>query len=118
MSLIRTNGSNVRVTVVIRTMGRNPRNQPEAVEVGRVPCSGRIAPSTDMDVERYAGSGEAVMELVRFITPAFPGDDMSQVITPDGRVWEVQGVVDRIRSSRATSRDIVVLSAKAQTRRW
>lgn len=118
MSLIKTNGANQRVTVVLRTMGKNARNQPEPVEVGRVPCVGRVSQSTDQDVERYAGSGAAVMDLIRFITTSFPGDDISQVITEDGRVWEVQGAVDRHRSSRMTRRDVVILGAKYQTRRW
>lgn len=118
MSLIRANGANTRVTVVLRTMGKNARNQPELVEIGRVPCAGRLATSTDQDVERYGGTGTAVMDLRRFITASFPGDDTSQVITEDGRVWEVQGAVDRHRGSRATSRDVVILGAKTQTRRW
>lgn len=118
MSLIRTNGANERVTVVLRTMGKNQRGQPEPVEVGRVPCAGRFALSTDQDVERYGGSGSAVMDLRRFITAQFPGDDLSQVITGDGRVWEVEGAVDRHRPSPMTRRDIVILSAKTQIRRW
>lgn len=118
MSLIKNNGANQRVTVVLRTMGRNSRNQPEPVEVGRVPCAGRVSQSTDQDIERYAGSGSAVMDLCRFITTEFPGDDISQVITEDGRIWEVQGTVDRHRSSRMTRRDVVILGAKAQVRRW
>lgn len=118
MSLIRTNGANRRVTVILRTMGEDQRRQPVPVEVARVPCAGRWVAATDGDVERYGESGGAVMDLARFITGSFPGDDLSQVLTEDGRVWEVQGGVTRHNPSRMTRRDTVVLSAKAQTRRW
>lgn len=118
MSLIRNHGAKVRVTVVLRAQGRNSRGQPEPVEVGRVPCAGQWSPSTEADVERYMESGSAVSEFRRFTTREFPGDDLSQVITPDGRVWEVVGTPRRYRSSRNTARDIVMLSAKSQSRRW
>lgn len=117
MSLIRRNGANVRVTVVLRSMGKNARGQSVPVEKGRVVCVGRLSPSTEADVERYASSGSAVAEYTRFTTAAFPGDDLSQVVTGDGRVWEVVGAPRRYSPSRATTRDIVMLSAKTQKRR-
>lgn len=117
MSLIRTNGANVRVTVVLRSMRKNARGQLVPVETGRVECAGRLSPATEADVERYASSGPAVEERTRFTTCSFPGDALSQVVTGDGRVWEVVGAPRRYAPSRATTRDIVMLSAKTQKRR-
>lgn len=118
MSLINNQGANETVTVVLRAIVTNEHREREAVEVGRVLWSGRISPSTMEDVERYAGSGAAVLDLIRFTCQDFPGDDLSQVITSDGRVWDVVAAPQRYRSSPRVTRDIVRLSAQTQTRKW
>ena len=116
MSLIDNHGANTRVAVILRKMGKDARERPVPVEVGRVTCFGRLEPSTSQDVERYAGTGTAVAESMRFTTSVFPGDDLSQVVTEDGTVWEVMGEVSRHRASRRTSRDRVMLTATSQVR--
>lgn len=118
MSLLSPHVHNDTVTVVLRTMGLDSRNSRVPVEVGQVLATGQFQPATQEDVERYAGTGTSVLDMARFITPEFPGDDISQVITADGRVWDVVGAPARYRSSRRTSRDIVRLSAATPERRW
>lgn len=118
MSLISAAGSTDTVTVILRTMGTDSRNARVPVEVGRVLCTGRVQPTTATDVERYMNTGTSVVDMSRFITPEFPGDDLSQVITADGVVHDVVGRVQRRRSSRMTSHDVVILSATVQKRRW
>lgn len=118
MSLIRHNMATDTVTVILRAPGKDSRNSRVPVEVGRVLCSGRLQPTTAVDVERYMNTGTAVAEMTRFITAEFPGDDLSQVITPDGVTHDVVGRPQRRRGSRRTSHDIVILSATAQPSRW
>lgn len=118
MSLISSQGATDTVTVILRTMGKDSRGALVPVEVGRVLCSGRVSPTTSGDVERYLNTGTSVSDMSRFTTPEFPGDDISQVITPDGVTHDVVGRPQRMRSSSMTSRDIVILSAQSQTRNW
>lgn len=118
MSLIRHTKATDTVTVILRAPGKDTRNSRVPVEVGRALCSGRLQPTTATDVERYMGTGTAVAEMTRFITAEFPGDGLSQVITPDGVVHDVVGRPQRHRPSPRTSRDIVILSATKQTSRW
>lgn len=118
MSLISAQGATDTVTVILRTMGRDSRNARVPVEVGRVLCSGRLQVSTASDVERYSSTGVAVSDTSRFTTPEFPGDDISQVITPDGVTHDVVGRPQRRRASRMTTHDIVLLTAQAQRRDW
>lgn len=118
VGLLDSTGHNDTVTVVLRTMGKDSRGARVPVEVGRVLHTGMIQHSTQADVERYAQTGAAVLDMKRFICRDFPGDDISQVITNDGRVWDIAGSVQRHRNSRCTSRDIVMLSAHTPERRW
>lgn len=118
MGLLDSTGHNATVTVVLRTMGKDSRGARVPVEIGRVLQTGQLQHSTQADVERYAQTGVAVQDMKRFICREFPGDDISQVITDDGRVWDVSGSVQRHRNSRRTSRDIVMLSAHVPERRW
>lgn len=118
MSLLSPHVHHDTVTVVLRTMGLDSRNSRVPVEIGQVLATGQLQPATQEDVERYGGTGTSVLDMARFITPEFPGDDISQVITADGRVWDVVGAPTRYRSSRRTSRDVVRLSAPTQKRRW
>lgn len=117
MSLIDNHGANTRVAVILRRMAKDERGRMVPEEVGRITSFGRVSPSTDQDVERYAGTGVAVSELVRYTTSSFPGDDLSQVLTEDGRLWDVVGTVTRYKSSRRTARDVVMLSAASQVRK-
>lgn len=117
MSLL-TGGSTHRVLVVLYRSVVNERGKTDKAEVGRVLVDGRLQPSTQADVERYGGAGMAVHDAMRFICKRFPGDDLSEVIGPDGVVYEVAARPKRHRSSRATSRDVVMLHAKMQPRRW
>lgn len=107
-----------RVTVVLFRSRIDPRGKMSREEVGRVLVDGRLQPSTQEDVERYAGSGKAVHDAMRFICKRFPGDDQSQVLDEQGILYEVIGRPKRHRSSRMTSRDVVLLAAKSQPRRW
>lgn len=116
MSLLSPQGYTDTVTVILRTTGVDRRGAQVPVELGRVLCSGRLEPSTQGDVERYAGTGVAVQDVKRFITRSFPGDDLAQVVTGDGTTYDVLGAPRRHRSSRRTTRDIVLLSATAQVR--
>lgn len=120
MSLISNHGANVSVTVILNESVRDGRGAVTTNEIGRVVSRGRLNPSTSSDMERVANTGIAASELQRFITAEFPGDDLSQVLLSDGSVWDVVGVVQRYRSSRRTSRDIVLLTATSQKgrRRW
>lgn len=118
MGLLDSSGHNHTVTVVLRTMGKDSRGARVPVEVGRVLQTGQLQHSTQADVERYAQTGTAVQDMQRFICREFPGDDISQVVTSDGRVWDVVGSVQRHRNSRRTSRDVVLLSAHNTERRW
>ena len=118
MSLLSSSNHNDTVTVVIRTMSQDSRGARVPTEVGRVLCTGMLHNSTTADIERYAGTGVAVQDMKRFVTREFPGDDISQVVTADGVTWDVVGSVKRFRNSRMTSRDVVLLSAVSQKRRW
>ena len=111
-------GATHRVTVVLYRVVINERGKTDKEEVGRVLVAGRLQPSTQADVERYGGSGVAVHDAMRFICKRFPGDDLSEVIDADGVVYDVAARPKRHRSSRATSRDVVMLHAKMQRRRW
>lgn len=111
-------GATHRVLVVLYKSIINERGKTDKQEVGRVLVAGRLQPSTQADVERYGGAGVAVHDAMRFICKRFPGDDLSEVIGPDGVVYEVAARPKRHRSSRATSRDVVMLHAKMQRRRW
>lgn len=118
MSLLTGHGTTHTVTVVIYRAVVNERGKVDKAEVGRVLVTGRLQPSTQADVERYAGAGKAVYDTMRFICKQFPGDDLSEVIDADGITYEVLARPKRHRSSRATSRDVVLLSAKSQRRAW
>lgn len=118
MSLLQGHGTTHTVTVVLYRAVVNERGKADKAEVGRVLATGRLQPSTQADVERYAGAGNAVYDTMRFICKQFPGDDLSEVISAEGTVYDVLARPKRHRSSRATARDVVVLSAKSQRRVW
>lgn len=118
MSLLQGHGTTHTVTVVLYRAVVNERGKADKVEVGRVLATGRLQPSTQADVERYAGAGNAVYDTMRFICKQFPGDDLSEVISAEGTVYDVLARPKRHRSSRATARDVVLLSAKSQRRVW
>lgn len=118
MSLLQGYGTTHTVTVVLYRAVVNERGKADKAEVGRVLATGRLQPSTQADVERYAGAGNAVYDTMRFICKQFPGDDLSEVIDAEGTVYDVLARPKRHRSSRATARDVVVLSAKSQRRVW
>lgn len=118
MSLLQGHGTTHTVTVVLYRSIVNERGKADKAEVGRVLATGRLQPSTQADVERYAGAGKAVYDTMRFICKKFPGDDLSEVVDAEGTVYEVVARPKRHRSSRATSRDVVLLSAKSQRRAW
>ena len=111
-------GATHRVTVVLYRAVINERGKTDKEEVGRVLVAGRLQPSTQADVDRYGGAGVAVHDAMRFICKRFPGDDLSEVIDDNGVVYDVAARPKRHRSSRATSRDVVMLHAKMQRRRW
>lgn len=118
MSLLQGHGTTHTVTVVLYRAVVNERGKADKAEVGRVLATGRLQPSTQADVERYAGAGSAVYDTMRFICKQFPGDDLSEVISAEGTVYDVLARPKRHRSSRATARDVVLLSAKSQRRVW
>ncbi len=118
MSLLQGHGTTHTVTVVLYRAVVNERGKADKAEVGRVLATGRLQPSTQADVERYAGAGNAVYDTMRFICKQFPGDDLSEVISAEGTVYDVLARPKRHRSSRATARDVVLLSAKSQRRVW
>lgn len=118
MSLLQGHGTTHTVTVVLYRAVVNERGKADKAEVGRVLATGRLQPSTQADVERYAGAGSAVYDTMRFICKQFPGDDLSEVIDAEGTIYEVLARPKRHRSSRATARDVVLLSAKSQRRVW
>ena len=118
MSLLQGHGTTHTVTVVLYRAVVNELGKADKAEVGRVLATGRLQPSTQADVERYAGAGNAVYDTMRFICKQFPGDDLSEVIDAEGTVYDVLARPKRHRSSRATARDVVVLSAKSQRRVW
>ena len=118
MSLLSARGGTHTVTVVLYTATTNDRGKVEKVEVGRVLVAGRLQPSTQADVERYAGAGAAVYDTMRFICKSFPGDDISEVVDANGTVYSVVARPRRHRSSRKTARDVVLLSARSQKRAW
>lgn len=117
MSLLDRAGATHTVTVVLRRPTTNERGKTEYAEVGRVLCDGALQPSTQADVERYDGSGMAVQDTMRFIARNFPGDDVS-LVEHEGITYRVIGAPRRYRSSPRTARDIVLLSAETQPRRW
>ena len=117
MSLL-TGGATHVVTVVLYRATTNERGKADKTEVGHVLVTGRLQPATQTDVERYAGAGAGVYDTMRFISKRFPGDDLSEVIDSNGVRYTVLARPRTHRSSRATSRDVVILSAKAQARRW
>ncbi|RAV34253.1 hypothetical protein [Corynebacterium heidelbergense] len=99
-----------RVVVVLREMRPGKRGVDVPTEIGRVSCLGRMQESTSTDVQAYAAAGETgVLNLKRFYTRVFPGDDLSQVIDADGVLWNVVGEPKRHRGSRGTARDVVAL---------
>ena len=118
MSLLQGHGTTHTVTVVLYRAVVNERGKADKAEVGRVLATGRLQPSTQADVERYAGAGNAVYDTMRFICKQFPGDDLSEVISAEGTVYDVLARPKRHRSSRATDRDVVLLSAKSKRRVW
>lgn len=118
MSLLTGHGTTHTVTVVLYRGVVNERGKADKAEVGRVLVNGRLQPSTQADVERYAGAGKAVYDTMRFICKQFPGDDLSEVIDDRGVTYEVVARPKRHRASRATRRDVVLLSAKSQRRVW
>lgn len=118
VSLLSKRGGTHTVTVILYRAVVDDRGKTTKAEVGRVLATGRLQPSTSADVERYASAGVAVYETMRFICKNYPGDDLSEVIDAEGVRYEVVGAPRRHRSSRATHRDIVLLSAKTQKRKW
>lgn len=117
VSLLASSNHKDTVVVILRTMGKDSRGAMVPTELARVICTGSLHEATQADVERYAGSGVAVYDLKRFVTYDFPGDDISQVEV-DGVVYDVVGAPKRYRNSRMTARDVVLLSATKQVRRW
>lgn len=117
MSLLDSKATD-RVTIVLYRVVTNERGKADTVEVGRVIGVGRLQPATQAEVDRYAGTGASIYDTKRFSTKRFAGDDLSEVIDADGVTYTVVARPRVHRSSRATSRDIVILSAKKQKRVW
>lgn len=108
--MLRSTAMKDKVTVVLREMRENDRGRKEPVETGMVDCWGRMQQSTTDDITAYASAGEAgVLNLKRFFTRSFPGDDLSLVIDGEGIVHQVVGEPKRHRGSRRTARDVVAL---------
>lgn len=118
MSILSTSINSDTVTVILRTTRKDSRGSLETVELGRVTHTGSVHQATDTDVERYGGTGDSILAMKRFVTYEFPGDDLSQVILPDGITYDVAGSPTRYRNSRMTSRDVVVLRAQKVKRVW
>lgn len=116
MSLIKGTTTDNAV-VIIRTIGEDERGDRVPIEVSRVIVPGRLSPSTNEDIERVGGTGDALLQLMRFTCYEFPGDDLS-LVEVGGTTYEVKGGVQRYRSSRRTARDVVMLVAKSQNRLW
>lgn len=115
MSLLSSQGANTRLTVILRRMTVDAGRRQVPEEYGRVVVVGRMQPLSSSDIERLAGTGEAVAETMRFSTAAFPGDHLSLV--DDGtQTWRVVGAPRRRRGSRRTARDVVYLTAEHQPR--
>ena len=106
------------VTVILNRATVDSRGRASTEEVGRVLATGRLQPIGQSDIDRYAGSGVAVQDTVRFSTSNFPGDDISEVIDRHGVTYAVVGAPRRERSSRRTQRDVVLLRAKTLKRKW
>lgn len=118
MGLLASSTHTDTVTVILRAITTDERGDRVPQEVGRVLCTGMVHVSTQADIERYAGTGVGVQDMRRFVTYDFPGDDLSQVILADGVTYDVVGAPRRYRQSRGTARDVVMLSATRQARRW
>lgn len=106
------------VTVILYRATVDSRGKSSTEEVGRVLATGRLQPASQSDITRYADSGKAVQEMMRFSTADFPGDDLSEVIDRNGITYAVTATPRRTRSSRATQRDVVMLQAKTLRRKW
>lgn len=106
------------VTVILYQSVVDSRGKDSKQEIGRVLAYGRLQPASQSDIDRYADSGKAVQEMMRFSTAKFPGDDISEVIDQYGTTYAVVGTPRRPRSSRSTRRDVVMLQAKTLKRKW
>lgn len=113
MSLLASQSATHTVEVVLRTRTLDSRQRPVYVETDRVTVHGRMTPAGAGDATRLGGV--SVAETVKLITGPgmYPGDAFSQVIY-DGVVYDTIGTPARQRSSRMTSYDSVLLSAKSQ----
>lgn len=115
MSLLASQGANARVTVILRRMTVDAGRRQVPEEYGRVLAVGRMQPLSSSDIERLAGTGEAVAETMRFSTAVFPGDHLS-LVDDGSQTWRVVGTPRRRRGSRRTARDVVYLNAEHQPR--
>lgn len=96
------------VEVILRENFRGERGRLVPREVGRVKVVGRIQESTTDDIAALAAAGEQqVLHIKRFICARFPGDDLSQIVDSNGRLWNVVGEPKRHIGSRRTARDEV-----------
>ncbi|QGJ94141.1 head-to-tail stopper [Corynebacterium phage EmiRose] len=117
MSLISHPQNAVPVIVILRKNQHRQDGSLETVEVGRVVCTGTFHEAGESDITRYESTGQAVSELQRFVTKSFPGDDLSQVLC-NGVTYDVVATPRRYRNSRMTKRDVVMLTAQTQVRKF
>lgn len=115
MSLISSQGATDRVVVVLRRLVVDGSRRQVPEEYGRVVVVGRLSPLSSSDIERLAGTGEAVAETMRFSTADFPGDHLS-LVDDGAQTWRVVGTPRRRRGSRRTARTVVYLTAEHQPR--
>lgn len=115
MSLLSSQGATDRVVVILRRLVVDAGRRQVPEEYGRVLTVGRMQPLASSDIERMAGTGEAVNELMKFTTAVFPGDHLS-LVDDGAQTWRVVGTPRRRRGSRRTARDVVYLTAEHQPR--
>lgn len=78
---------------------------------------GRLQESTVDDIQAYTGAiDHGVLHMKRFYCAVFPGDDLSQVLDEDGRLYDVVGEPKHHHGSRRTRRDSVMLRQVAVVR--